>query len=104
MVIEMSHQDEERLGVAHALLDRLNKQRLPWLLEVERRVNAGERLSDVDLGMLEMVLREAQENEHVLHQLVEKFPELQGIVSRVVDLYRSISTKAMENEQQAGQP
>ncbi len=93
---------EEKMGVAQALLERLNTQRLPFLLEVEKRVDAGERLSDYELDRLQETLQDAQSNESVIAELIDEFPELQGIASRIVDLYGSITRKALENEEKGG--
>ena len=90
---------DEKMGIAHALIHRLNTQRLPFLLEVEKRVQAGERLSDYELERLQEALGDVQSNERLVAELVEEFPGLQGLVSRVVDLYQSITSKALENEE-----
>ncbi len=90
---------EEKMGIAHAMLDRLNTLRLPFLLEVEKRVQAGERLSDFELDRLQESLEDAQSNAGIVAELVDEFPELGGLRSRVVDLYGSITRKALENEE-----
>lgn len=87
------------MGVAHALLKRLNEQRLPFLLRVEERVKAGERLTDTELEHLQAALKDAQSSESVVAELEDEFPGLEGLVSRVVDLYHSIASKALENEE-----
>ena len=90
---------EEKMGIAHAMLNRLNTLSLPFLLEVEKRVQAGERLSDFELDRLQESLKDAQSNESIVAELVDEFPELSGLRSRVVDLYGAITRQALENEE-----
>ena len=93
---------EEKMGIAHAMLNRLNTLSLPFLLEVEKRVQAGEKLSDFELDRLQEHLQDAQSNESIVAELVDEFPDLSGLRSRIVDLFSSITSKALENEEAGG--
>ena len=81
-------------GVILALMQRFNEQRLPQMLEMKKRVDAGECLGEHDLSVLEKVFSDAN---HVL-PLLEKHPDLQPVASRAVSLYKEITTRALENE------
>jgi hypothetical protein len=81
-------------GTVQALLDRLVKVLLPQTLEIKERIDAGQRLSDVDLGFLKRMLEEIQQGQSV----IARHPELYALESRLVTLYEDVVRKAVENE------
>lgn len=89
-------QSSEDTGVILALMERFNEQRLPRALEIKKRVEHGECLSEPDIAFLEEVFKDAN---HVI-PLIDKHPELQPIATRAVSLYKEITEKALENEKQ----
>ena len=90
--------DSKDAGMIQALLDRLNKQRLPRALALKDQVDRGERLSDLDIQFLKQVFEDAG----VARGLVHRHLEFQPLVARLVSLYSEITSKALENEQTAG--
>jgi hypothetical protein len=53
--------DPDDLGVISALLERLNNQRLPRLLDIKQRVDAGGRLDSIDMQFLGEVATSAEQ-------------------------------------------
>lgn len=84
------------LGVVTVLLERFTNQRLPMLLEIKKRIDAGERLDDRDLQFLETMQSEATRN----LPRIAAHKELKEIVGKGVNLYHEIISKALENEQE----
>lgn len=85
----------EKLGVVTALLERLEKQRLPRLLSLKDKVDRGEVLSDSDLSFLKEVSADATR----IEPLMDKSPQYQPLFVKLVGLYEDISSKALENEE-----
>lgn len=84
-------------GVIQTLVDRLNSQRLPLALSMKEKVDRGETLSEYDISKLDEIFADAQ----TIQPLVDRHPEYQDLVGRILHLYKDILDKAMENEQQA---
>jgi hypothetical protein len=82
--------------ILEALLERFEKQRLPRLLDIEIKVEQGEKLDKYDIGFLEEVFSDTKDNEHYLDEADD---EIKGIYMKVLSLYKSITQKALENEQ-----
>jgi hypothetical protein len=84
-------------GVIHALVERFNTQRLPRALELKKRVDSGEKLSDHDMHFLEEVFRDTE----TIKTLVDRNPEYQQLAANANRLYKEILDKALENEKKA---
>jgi hypothetical protein len=84
-------------GVMAVVMERFETQRLPRILSLKDRVDKGERLDDQDLEFLEEVFNDA----HKVKLLIDRHPEYQELSTRVIHLYKDITTRALENENKA---
>ncbi len=83
-------------GVILALVERFTKQRLPRANAIKERVEKGECLSKHDIAFLDEILRDANR----IMPLVDKNPEWKTIAVRAINLYKEITTRALENEKE----
>jgi hypothetical protein len=82
------------LGVITALLERLEKYRLPQALKLKEKVDQGELLDDADMEFLEAVFADSKK----IQPILERNPKYQDLATRLTNLYREITEKALENE------
>jgi len=82
------------LGAIYALMERFEKQRLPRLLELKKRVDEGGVLSESDSKFMFQVTLDAQRSK----RLIDRHPEWHEFCSEVIHLYEQISEKALDNE------
>ena len=78
----------------HALLERLTTLRLPRVLAIKKRVDAGERLTDEDITFLKSALEDAQDGQ----KYVARNPKFHELGAQIVQLYGEIVSRAVENE------
>ena len=81
-------------GVIQVLLERLEKQRLPQLLAMKKKLDDGMSLDDADVDFLEMAITDARKT----IPLVDRHPEAQALAAQVAALYADISEKALQIE------
>jgi hypothetical protein len=89
--------DTEDTGIIEALLQRLNDFRLPRLLELKGRVDAGETLTGSDMDFLEQSLEDANST----RALIDRHPEVQPLAVKLTALYHDIIAGGLENEKKA---
>jgi hypothetical protein len=88
------NESEKELGIIYSLIERFEKQRLPRLLELKKRVNKGEVLTELDIRFMYQITQDAQRNK----QLIDRHPEWHKFCAEVIHLYEEVAEKALENE------
>jgi len=89
-------ESEDELGVIYTLIERFEKQRLPRLLELKKRVDRGEVLGESDIRFMYQVTLDAQQSK----RLIDRHPEWHKFCSEVIHLYEEIAVKALDNEKE----
>ncbi len=89
---------ENEQGVLAVLVERLEKQRLPRVLDIKARVDKGETLTDPDIAFLGEVMEDAMK----VKPLIDNHPEYQELARKVTGLYKEVTDKALANQEQAG--
>lgn len=82
-------------GIIQVLAERMEKQRLPRALALKEMVDRGECLGDLDIAFLEEVFEDASQ----IRSLLDAHPEWHELAGRMLQLYKQITDKALENEQ-----
>jgi hypothetical protein len=81
-------------GTIAVLAKRMVEERLPQALALKERIDKGGVLNEIDLRLLEQVLKDAEQ----IRPLMQKEPKVLEVAGRMVELYREITAKALENE------
>lgn len=85
-------------GLIQVLAERLEQQRLPRILSIKEKVDAGGVLDDFDIEFLEQVFEDATR----LKPLADAHPEWQPLAAKLIHLYNEITAKALENQKASG--
>ncbi len=80
---------DKDIGLLTVLMERLEKQRLPRILSLKEKVDSGKPLNEMDLDFLEKVMSDATK----ALPLIDRHPEYQPLMSKLVALYNEITEK-----------
>jgi len=81
-------------GIIQVILIRLERQRLPRMSEIKRRLDQGKKLNEFELEYLSEAIHDAR----ALLPFLEKHPEYEPLLSRVIHYYKIITDEALGNE------
>ena len=84
-------------GLIEVILERLEKQRLPRLLEIKAKVDGGNLLADFDVDFLQQSMADAKN----MIPIIDRQPEYQALAAKVMDLYKEISETALKLEKES---
>jgi hypothetical protein len=87
-------QEEIDEGTIAALLKR-SRRRIPNLLAIKKRLEAGSTLSSLEITELENMIKGAKDT----RALIDRHPEYQELVARIASLYEEITEMAVANEE-----
>ena len=90
----MKDLEKHDAGIITVLLDRFENQRLPIALSLQKQVEEGQVLSEIDLMFLKEVSKDINSNT----QLFERHPDCKEIATRMMNLCCEITQKGLENE------
>ncbi len=91
-------QNEKDKGMIMVLLERFNKQRLPRALALKKKVDSGELLDDYD----HKYIKELQKDAGEVMLIIERNPDYKDLAANIINLYKQIIEKDIENQKHAG--
>ncbi len=77
------------------LIQRFERIRLPIALDLKSKVDRGDILNEMDIELLESVFHDFEQ----IKPLIDRHAEWQALAARIANLYNTITTRALENEQ-----
>jgi hypothetical protein len=84
----------KQTGIALALMDRLEQQRLPFIKALKEKVDKGEILNDFDIGFLNQVMSESND----VRAIISGNQDGMNVYEAVLSLYEDVIAKGMENQ------
>ena len=87
-------QSEKDAGTIAVLILRMEETRLPRVRRLQKKVNAGETISDSDISFLKRVHDDYQANQ----ALIMRNPDYSHLMASFIDLYAEIIARGFENE------
>jgi hypothetical protein len=81
-------------GIIQVLLQRFENQRLPRLIDMKENLDRGDRLNEFDIEFLSEALHDIQS----LLPHMDKHPEYQDLMAKVMHYYKVITDEAFSNE------
>lgn len=85
---------QNETGIIVAVLERLRDYAIPRALDLKAKVEAGGTLDTFDIQFLEEALADTRDMQPGL----ERHPEYEEIVGKMIHLYHEITERALANE------
>ena len=90
----MSDSNKDK-AMIEVLLERMEKHRLPRLIDIKEKVSQNQKLDDYDIEFMDEVLSDTRDNQHFVQNGDD---DIKALYMKVVSLYKEITEKALENE------
>lgn len=84
-------EDINDTGIIITILERFEKQRLPRITEIKKRLDDGERLNEYEMEFISEALHDAKN----LMPFLENKPEYQELFAQVVHFYKLVTDEAL---------
>lgn len=81
-------------GIIQVLLERFEHHRLPRIIEIKARLDDGNILNEFEIEYL----REALHDAEMLLPFMDRHPEYEPLVCKVIHYYKLITDEALDNE------
>lgn len=81
-------------GIILVVIERFEKQRLPWLVDIQLKLDHGDLLNDIDIGYLSDLVHDAR----FMLPYLDRHPEYEPLFAKVMHYYRTIIEQALVNE------
>lgn len=81
-------------GIILVVLERFEKQRLPWFNDVKTKLDSGGHLNEFDIEMMSEALHDIRS----LFPYLDKHTEFEPVMSQVIHYYKTIIDLAVTNE------
>ncbi|MFV9615409.1 MAG: hypothetical protein ACNYZG_05595 [Gammaproteobacteria bacterium] len=84
----------EDTGVILVLLESFEKQRLPRIIEIKLKLEYGDIINEFELEYLSEALHDVR----MLFPYLDRHPEYQALVAKIIHFYKLVLDEALANE------
>ncbi len=81
-------------GIILVVIERFEKQRLPWLVDIQLKLDRGDLLNDIDIEYLSDTLHDAR----LMFPYLDRHPEYEPLFAKAIHYYKTIIEQALANE------
>lgn len=87
---------EQEIGIIGVFIKHLEVDAIPRALAIKKRIDNSESLNQLDMLFFEEEISYASS---IMH-LIEKHPEYQDLVTKIIHLYHEVTEQSLKNESQ----
>lgn len=80
-------------AIIQVILDRFEKYRLPRIMEIKEKTDNGETLNEFEIAFLSEAIHDARS----LLPVMDRHPEYEPLLSRVIHYYKLVCDQAVAN-------